>query len=1127
LRLSALAFKCSYMSNFRFILQSIRFYWRQHIAVFAATLISTAVLTGALIVGDSVRYSLKRIVEKRLGGVRLAMQTGDRFVRARLASDLSDALQSNTAALLMLQGVAINPDLNQRVNRVQVVGFDSSFFDLNGIEIVELKPNEAIISRNTSQRLNIEVGREFLLRVENAEVIPINTPFVKDNPPSVSLRVKVVGIVDDESFGRFSLKSNQVAPYNVFVSREFLADQMDLTGKANVVLVGDVRKQVVAKSKNDKDSSLCRENRFEATIEGKLNSALSAVWQLDDAGIKINEMPETSEYEVQSERVFIDDPISSTIQQSELSGKGVLTYLVNSIKCKGSETPYSFVAASAYSKNLTINEILINEWLAADLNAKVGDSVALKYFVIGAMNRLHERTSHFIVKGIVPVDKQPYSRSLMPMFPGLSDAASCSEWEAGIPIDLEKIRRKDEDYWNRFRGTPKAYISIESGLSLWKGSYVGYSALRFDKGLVNLDTLKGKLLFAANPRNLGLSFQPVFDQGMQSVNGSVDFGELFISLSFFVIAAGILLMALIYSLNTDSRMGEVGLLSSLGFSRRRIQWLRFAESFAIALAGGIAGALLGMAYNYGLVKAMDSVWNDIVRTKQLEIMVDIKTLAMGAFMGIAIAMLSIYLIINRKLKQPVIKLIKGLPAQLAIDGKNRFSTSLIVATSAFLTSVVMVSISLANGSSINAGMFLLAGGLFLVGCTAAIYSLFIRVERRSHPSTLSTFELSIKNAARNRNRSLATIALLALGTFSVIITGANRKTFYGVEGNRQSGTGGFLLWVETTMPVKVDLNTADGKEQLGFEPESLAGVEFIQFSGIDGDDASCLNLNQVQRPRILGVKPAEFARRRAFSFVETKDDVDPGKPWLALSKSYGEGIVPAIADQTVLTWGLKKGIGDTIVYLDEMGKPMKLLIVGGLANSVFQGNLLVSDSLIRAHFPSSGGSRVMLVDAPLERGAELADELNATLTDYGIEVTPVTLRLAQFYSVENTYLSVFMILGGLGMLIGTMGLGVVLLRNMADRRGELAALMALGFAQRRVIRLVLFENLMLLLAGLSVGMSSALIGVLPSIVSPAFVMPTAFIAALLLLILISGLTWIYLPVRLAVRGSVVSGLRDE
>lgn len=1115
------------MSNIRFILQSIRFYWRQHIAVFAGTLISTAVLTGALIVGDSVRYSLKRIVEKRLGEVRFAMQTGNRFVRTRLASDLSDALHSNAASILLLRGVAINPELSLRVNRVQVVGLDSSFFILNRIGLIELKPNEAIISRNTSQRLNIEVGGGLLLRVENAEVIPINTPFVKDNPPSVPLRVKVVGIVDDEGFGRFSLQNNQVAPFNVFVSREFLADRMDLKGKANVVLVGDMYKPVTTKSKNDKDYCFRRNDRWEGAIEAKLGSALSAVWQLDDAGIKINELPETSEYEVQSDRVFIDEQVSNSIEQSELSGKGVLTYLVNSIQCNGRETPYSFVAASAYSKELNANEILINEWLATDLNAKAGDSVALKYFVIGAMNRLHEHTSHFIVKGIVPVDKQPYNRSLLPMFPGLSDAASCSEWEAGIPIDLEKIRRKDEDYWNRFRGTPKAYISIKTGLNLWKGSHVGYSAIRFRRELFNLDTLKSTLLVAANPKNLGLSFQPVFEQGMQSVSGSVDFGGLFISLSFFVIAAGILLMALIYSLNTDSRRGEVGLLSSLGFTQRRIQWLRFAESFAIALAGGIAGALLGMAYNYGLVKAMDSVWNDIVRTNQLEILVDIKTLAMGAIIGIAIAMLSIYLIVNRKLRNPVIVLIKGLSAQLAIDGKNRYTTSLIVTILAFLLSVVIVYISMANRASINAGMFLSAGGVFLVGCTTAMYCLFIRVERRSHPSPLSPLQFSLKNATRNRTRSLATIALLALGTFSVVITGANRKTFYGVEGNRQSGTGGFLLWVETTMPIKVDLSTDEGLEKLGFEPESLADAQFIQFSGIDGDDASCLNLNQVQRPRILGVKPDELARLRAFSFVATKDDVDPGKPWLALSKSYGEGIVPAIADQTVLTWGIMKGIGDTIVYLDEMGKPMKLLIVGGLANSVFQGNLLVSDSLMRAHFPSSGGSRVMLVDAPPDRRVELADELNTTLTDYGVEVTPASLRLAQFYSVENTYLSVFMILGGLGMLIGTIGLGVMLLRNMADRRSELAALMAMGFTHRKIIALIMLENLTLLLAGLSVGVGSALIGILPSLISPAFVMPTAFIAALLLLILISGLTWIYLSARLAVRGSVVSGLRDE
>jgi len=68
------------MSIFHYIIKSLWFFRKQHLAVLAGTLISTAVLTGALIVGDSIKYSLQKTVDARLGNVKFAMQTGDRFV---------------------------------------------------------------------------------------------------------------------------------------------------------------------------------------------------------------------------------------------------------------------------------------------------------------------------------------------------------------------------------------------------------------------------------------------------------------------------------------------------------------------------------------------------------------------------------------------------------------------------------------------------------------------------------------------------------------------------------------------------------------------------------------------------------------------------------------------------------------------------------------------------------------------------------------------------------------------------------------------------------------------------------------------------------------------------------------
>ena len=165
------------MSIFRYILRSISFYRKQHLALFAGTLISTAVLTGALIVGDSVRLSLSKLVDVRLGNIRYALITGERLVRWDLSQELGKELNAPTASLLMVQGVASNPDNASRANGIHVIGVDNDFWKLSGIEVDTPYDNEVIINNDVAKALNLAEGDEFLLRVKKLDAIPLNAPF--------------------------------------------------------------------------------------------------------------------------------------------------------------------------------------------------------------------------------------------------------------------------------------------------------------------------------------------------------------------------------------------------------------------------------------------------------------------------------------------------------------------------------------------------------------------------------------------------------------------------------------------------------------------------------------------------------------------------------------------------------------------------------------------------------------------------------------------------------------------------------------------------------------------------------------------------------------------------------------
>jgi hypothetical protein len=489
----------------------------------------------------------------------------------------------------------------------------------------------------------------------------------------------------------------------------------------------------------------------------------------------------------------------------------------------------------------------------------------------------------------------------------------------------------------------------------------------------------------------------------------------------------------------------------------------------------------------------------------------------------------VYLVTIRKLRQPVTEVLKGHSGGNSFN-KNRKNKGIAVGMILLVLTIILVLVSLVSGSTDNAVLYLISGALFLLS-GLSFASGVIAGTGRDLPvlsgHLLSIRTLAISNLKRNPSRSLAVIALLAAGTFTVVLTGAYRKTYYGEEEKRKSGTGGYLLWAETTSPVLFDINSVEGKERMIQDDSSnLAGVHFLQFERLDGDDASCLNLNQAQHPAILAINPADFDSAGAFSFVKLPGEFY-GHPWMELDRIHNDSTFSVFADQTVLQYSLKKKTGDTLFYLNEAGKKIGLVIAGSLNNSIFQGNILISDKIFRKQFPSSGGTSVILADGSVKKKESISQVLSQSLADYGIDVMPAGERLAMFNSVENTYLSVFMALSGLGLIIGTIGLGIILLRNVHERRKELALMLAVGYRRKQLFTLVFLENLYLLVAGWVIGILAAIVGILPSLLSPSFDLQGGFIIFLTLGILISGLIWIYFPLKNALSKPLISALKNE
>ena len=251
-----------------------------------------------------------------------------------------------------------------------------------------------------------------------------------------------------------------------------------------------------------------------------------------------------------------------------------------------------------------------------------------------------------------------------------------------------------------------------------------------------------------------------------------------------------------------------------------------------------------------------------------------------------------------------------------------------------------------------------------------------------------------------------------------------------------------------------------------------------------------------------------------------------GIPWNDIT-AVKTGDVPGVIDANTLQWAMQKKVGDILEIPNERGEPARIQVAATVPASILQGLVLIPEDRFISAYPNSAGTRFFLIDCPPERATAVREHLVEQLGDRGLELVPTAQRLAEFNAVENTYLSIFQVLGGLGMLLGSAGLGIVVARNVLERRREFGLLEAVGFTPAQLRSLVFAEHRWLIVAALGIGSVSAIIAVLPGIIQRGAGFPWGSLTALFAGMAVLSVFWVWLATRLSLRGSLLTALRNE
>jgi ABC-type antimicrobial peptide transport system permease subunit len=786
-------------------------------------------------------------------------------------------------------------------------------------------------------------------------------------------------------------------------------------------------------------------------------------------------------------------------------------------------------------------EILLVDWAKTPLAAKPGDEIKLVYFPPVHEGQLKEAGDSFKLKALIPLRGPALDPDITPDFPGITDKLDIKDWNPPFPYDNKRVTRADETYWDEYRTTPKAYITLADAERLWGSRFGKLTSIRLapasaETGLSKLrESYREKLLSRLAPDQGGLVFDPIRQRALEGSEGASDFGFLFLGFSFFLIAAALLLVGLLCRLNLERRAQEIGLLAAVGYRRRNLRRLLLAEGLVLSLFGSALGLVLAYAFSWGMLELLQRLWPGGLDSSFLHLHARTSSLAIGYFVTVLVSLLTIIWavrILGRVSPPALLAGSIGEESTVSGSGKPRWSTWIAIGSTVGALVLCALGCFLTDHESrastfLGSGILLLTAGI--AGLKAWMQSHRLHLIRDDEFAPVA--RLGFRNAARHQTRSLLTAGLLASATFLIVAVEAFHRDPASVSEARDSGTGGFSLFAEADVPLYSDPNTDQGRADLNLTPADrtlLTDVQIYPFRLRTGDDASCLNLYQARTPRILGAQDA-FLMRGGFFFgsTEAKEDASKENPWLLLKQTLPDGMLPVIADANTVTYMLHKSLGDVITVPNGEGQPTKLRIVALLQDSAFQGELIISEQAFLQLYPRQEGYSVFLLDAPPDRASAIKAMLEDRLADHGFSVITTTARVASYLAVENTYLATFQVLGALGLLLGAVGLAVVLLRSVWERRAELALLRALGFRKAVLGRLILAENGMLMIAGLAIGVIAALIAVAPGRMQEGGEMSVLRLVIFLAAVLAVGGISAWAAAAATLRAPLLTALRRE
>ncbi len=670
----------------------------QAVLIVLGLMVSTAVITGSLVVGDSMEYLVYRSTFENLGDVDIVVRGGDFFDYNYYSTIENNAtvqqVIDKAAPMILLPCSVTSSETELRENKAQLFGitgqartFGAFTNSKTGNKLdptdLNLGENECMLNEVLAALLNIKENEQIKLAINNP-TYAIDTVYSQHQGfNAIEHTMTVKYIAAQEGLGQLQLDGRSHSTPNIFMNLTALQDLLDIGNKINLILISNL---------GDKYTGIDNDEKVTAILGKCLDSKVG----YEELGYEFDRT-DLNYVRLINHEIFFDHYVydlvddHNSLQNEPIDPSPVLTYFVNSITLDGSDRTINYsiitgldlakdaafgdfeIQGSGNDLDLANNEIALLDWTADQLGAAVNDTVTMEYMALDRFYNVYNTTHQFKVKYIIGLSGIANDAALMPAFPGLSGKLDCVNWDPSFPIDLDRITEPDREFWFKYEGTPKAYIDYDQTVELWGTNLGSLTMIKLNtssNNTHNLDTIKvglGEYLDDSfGYSDAGLMIEHVKSDSLATAHGMNIFPMMFLAFSSTIVLAGIALIVTIFLILAESRKYEFGLVRAIGMARNRVVKLYVIEGLIYTLIAGIVGIIFGLLLGWGLVNALNSIWSSAVQGFTIPFYFKPSSLAFGFFTGFIISSLTIFFTARHIANQSILSALYGRPAPVFV-----------------------------------------------------------------------------------------------------------------------------------------------------------------------------------------------------------------------------------------------------------------------------------------------------------------------------------------------------------------------------------------------------------------------------------------------------------------------------